>query len=84
MIQTIEDLEKHCKQMCKMFAQAPESVAYSEHALILSLIERNKGEWIENAEEWDTINPRYICSKCGRPELYKQNFCATCGCDMRR
>lgn len=34
--------------------------------------ERPKGEWVNNE-----------CPFCGRYENYPENFCATCGADMR-
>ena len=45
--------------------------------------DRPKGEWIKNAPENQFIDPPYICSECGRAELRKENFCCSCGADMR-
>jgi hypothetical protein len=42
-----------------------------------------RGKWIENAPEYQTIDPPYICSECGNPQLRKRPFCDGCGADMR-
>ena len=49
--------------------------AFNEALLkaIAALNERPQGEWINNE-----------CSLCGRYENYPENFCATCGADMRQ
>lgn len=39
---------------------------------IKALEERPQGEWVNNE-----------CPFCGRYENYPENFCATCGADMR-
>ena len=41
------------------------------------------GYWIENAPESQLIDPPYFCSECGRAEFRKENFCCSCGADMR-
>lgn len=41
------------------------------------------GKWIKNAEEWQNVDPPYICSECGRASLRQENFCCSCGADMR-
>lgn len=41
------------------------------------------GQWIKNAEEWQNVDPPYICSECGRASLRQENFCCSCGADMR-
>ena len=55
------------------------------HLLSLPPIEpkRPKGEWIENAPEWQDIDPPYICSICGHAESTRTPFCEQCGADMR-
>ena len=42
--------------------------------------ERPSGEWMDR-EVYDA--DRWKCSKCGRTEQYKENFCPNCGADMR-
>lgn len=44
---------------------------------------RPKGYWIENAPEYQNIDPPYICSECGYMHLIKTNYCDQCGADMR-
>ena len=41
------------------------------------------GRWIKNAEEWQNVDPPYFCSECGRASLRQENFCCSCGADMR-
>lgn len=40
------------------------------------------GHWIKNAEEWDNINPPYICSECMNAETRERKFCSECGAKM--
>lgn len=40
------------------------------------------GHWIENAPEYQNIDPPYICSECGNLHLRKTNYCDQCGCRM--
>ena len=44
--------------------------------------EPKKGQWIKNAEEWQNVDPPYICSECGRASLRQENFCCSCGAKM--
>ena len=50
---------------------------------ILSVPEREKGEWVYS-ERFSTIYPMYVCSKCsGLNRSCYDNFCSNCGADMR-
>lgn len=40
------------------------------------------GHWIENAPEYQNIDPPYICSECGNMHLRKTNYCDQCGARM--
>ena len=40
------------------------------------------GHWIENAPEYQNIDPPYICSECGNFHLRKTNYCDQCGARM--
>lgn len=40
------------------------------------------GHWIENAPEYQNIDPPYICSECGHSNLIKTNYCEQCGAKM--
>lgn len=40
------------------------------------------GQWIENASEYQNIDPPYICSECGNMHLRKTNYCDQCGARM--
>ena len=40
------------------------------------------GHWIENAPEYQNIDPPYICSECGNMHLRKTNYCDQCGAKM--
>lgn len=40
------------------------------------------GHWIENAPEYQNIDPPYICSECGNMHLRKTNYCDQCGAEM--
>ena len=40
------------------------------------------GKWIENAPEYQNIDPPYICSECGNMHLRKTNYCDQCGARM--
>lgn len=40
------------------------------------------GHWIENAPEYQNIDPPYICSECGNMHLRKTDYCDQCGCRM--
>ena len=40
------------------------------------------GYWIENAPEYQNIDPPYICSECGHSNLIKTNYCEQCGAKM--
>ena len=42
-----------------------------------------KGHWIENAPQYDMLNPQYICSECGNAHLRKTPYCEICRSDMR-
>lgn len=49
----------------------------------IEAIENQKiGHWIENAPEWQNIDPPYICSECGNFHLRKTNYCDQCGAKM--
>lgn len=45
--------------------------------------ERKVGYWIENAPEWQNVDPPYICSECGYAHLNKTNYCDQCGTKMK-
>lgn len=49
---------------------------------IESLENQKIGHWIENAPEWQNIDPPYICSECGNFHLRKTNYCDQCGSKM--
>lgn len=44
--------------------------------------EPKTGHWIENAPEYQNIDPPYICSECGNMHLRKTNYCDQCGAKM--
>lgn len=44
--------------------------------------EPKPGHWIENAPEYQNIDPPYICSECGNMHLRKTNYCDQCGAKM--
>ena len=44
--------------------------------------EPQTGHWIENAPEYQNIDPPYICSECGNMHLRKTNYCDQCGAKM--
>lgn len=44
--------------------------------------ELKTGHWIENAPEYQNIDPPYICSECGHANLIKTNYCEQCGAKM--
>ena len=44
--------------------------------------EPKTGYWIENAPEYQNIDPPYICSECGNMHLRKTNYCDQCGAKM--
>lgn len=53
--------------------------------------ERPQGVWIKNAENWDYINPPFLCkcSFCGHILSFmnyypKSNFCPNCGAKMKK
>ena len=50
---------------------------------IIPNVQPKMGQWIKNAEEWQNVDPPYICSECGRASLRQENFCCSCGADMR-
>lgn len=51
--------------------------------LAIEALENQKtGHWIENAPEWQNIDPPYICSECGNFHLRKTNYCDQCGVKM--
>lgn len=47
-----------------------------------ALINQKIGHWIDNAPEWQNIDPPYICSECGNFHLRKTNYCDQCGANM--
>ena len=51
-------------------------------ALPLVKPQERTGEWIENAPEYQNIDPPYICSECGNFHLRKTNYCDQCGAKM--
>lgn len=52
------------------------------HALPPVTPQPKVGHWIENAPEYQNIDPPYICSECGNLHLRKTNYCDQCGCRM--
>ena len=44
--------------------------------------EPKTGHWIENAPEYQNIDPPYICSECGNMHIRKTNYCDQCGAKM--
>lgn len=47
-----------------------------------TLTNQKIGYWIDNAPEWQNIDPPYICSECGNFHLRKTNYCDQCGVKM--
>ena len=47
-----------------------------------ALTNQKIGYWIDNAPEWQNIDPPYICSECGNFHLQKTNYCDQCGAKM--
>lgn len=43
---------------------------------------RPKGHWIENAPQYDMLNPQYICSECGNAHTRTTPYCEMCGAKM--
>ena len=62
-------LRKRLEELCKLALKALEQ-------------EPRKGYWIENAPEYQNIDPPYICSECGNMHLRKTNYCDQCGAKM--
>ena len=49
---------------------------------IKALENQKIGYWIDNAPEWQNIDPPYICSECGNAHLRKTDYCEQCGAKM--
>lgn len=48
--------------------------------------ERPKGKWIQTKDECDGVNFydfSFECSKCGKEQSFKSNYCPNCGAYMR-
>lgn len=62
----------------------PRAIYISEALdMAIKALENQKiGHWIENAPEWQNIDPPYICSECGNFHLRKTNYCDQCGAKM--
>jgi hypothetical protein len=56
-----ESLKRHCEAMCKKFKDVPTSGTYSEHRLVLDLLEQT--EWIPVSEQLPQKN-EYIGNVC--------------------
>lgn len=79
-ITELKDLKDYCHNtfMIKTY----EVYAQAINKAIESLENQNIGYWIENAPEWQNIDPPYICSECGNFHLRKTNYCDQCGAKM--
>ncbi len=53
-----ESLKQHCEVMCKKFKDVPTSGIYSEHKLVLDLLEQT--EWIPVSERLPEIGQRIL------------------------
>ena len=40
------------------------------------------GKWIENAPQYDMLNPQYVCSECGNAHTRITPYCENCGAKM--
>ena len=52
----------------------------SQYSAIEFEPEPQKGKWIDRGKDYMI---RWICSECGRKNMYIDNFCSNCGADMR-
>lgn len=69
-------------QTYKMFEG--EDTLYVERDDVLKLLEQEPktGHWIENAPQYDMLNPQYICSECGNSHTRTTPYCEMCGAKM--
>ena len=75
------DNERNGKLMITM-AEAKQSIVDLLDDLPPITPQPKTGNWIENAPEYQNIDPPYICSECGNLHLRKTNYCDQCGCRM--
>lgn len=67
----------YCGKWVKWADKNEQNLAMKQESQI-----RPKGYWIENAPEYQNIDPPYICSECGNMHLRKTNYCDQCGAKM--
>lgn len=67
----------YCGKWVKWADKNEQNLAMKQESQI-----RPKGHWIENAPEYQNIDPPYICSECGNMHLRKTNYCDQCGAKM--
>ncbi len=51
-------------------------------AIVKKMKEPKTGNWIENAPQYDMLNPQYICSECGNAHTRTTPYCEMCGAKM--
>ena len=90
-IQRLEDIKysatiaKKAVKAIEIFEMIADDIESDEKAIDIAIetIKNQKiGYWIENAPEWQNIDPPYICSECGNFHLKKTNYCDQCGAKM--
>ena len=54
-----------------------------EYDALLCAAKQRTGHWIKNAEEYQRIDPPYICEECGNMSLRATPYCSQCGAKMQ-
>lgn len=72
-----KSLKKHCEMMCERYKGVPESGSYSEHAMVLDLLEKTESKWIKfNPRDPKAVPdsglPLWVTTKAGR--VYETRF----------
>lgn len=82
-IDTIDRWVKNMHVLIALPANEVTPLFESVHELPSVTPQPKVGQWIKNAEEWQNVDPPYICSECGRASLRQENFCCSCGAKMQ-
>lgn len=84
-MQIVINIPEHAYEECKAveFSEALEGVPFHVMKAIANGTPIRKGHWVENAPQYDMLNPQYICSECGNAHSRKTPYCEICGSDMR-
>ena len=70
------DLSKYAEEPYKAFCEFMDSIPS------VNPQEQKTGHWIENAPQYDMLNPQYICSECGNAHTRTTPYCEMCGAKM--